>query len=125
MSFGVDEFRSLQKGQFDEHRAIQVMFTELGASLYSYMVMLSNAGRKEEAEIMNKLRGKAFDLRTKFYEKTYGAEEHREFNALRVEIETIYQLLRIHKPEESVIFQSPANHCIGLGYVIKEHLKLD
>jgi hypothetical protein len=125
MSFGTDEFRALQGGRFDEKRAIECMFTELGSSLYTYMVMLKNVGRERESEVMDSLRKRIFELRSLFYSDKYGQEQHNILRDIWVEINTTYRCLQIYKPEESCILDSTANHCAGLSYIVKEHLKLE
>lgn len=125
MSFGTDDYRALQKGKFDEKRAITIMFTEFGASLYVYMVMLKNAGRDRESEVMDSLRKKIFELRGIFQDEKYGVEQHNILRDIWMEVNTIHRCLQIYKPEESAVLESTTNHCAGLSYIVKEYLKLE
>lgn len=125
MSFGSDHLRSLQAGKFTEHLAIELMFTELGSSLYVYMVMLGVYKRAEESGVMEDLRTRIFALRQKFYENKYTEKEHTQLHAIRVELKTIERFLGIHKSDESCIFQSVTNHCAGLCNAVNDYLKFE
>ncbi len=117
-----------QKNKLTERHIVEAMLTDLGGGLYCYMVMLTGAEREAEAERMERLRGRIFKIRNVINGFSQTDEEKkmdpvREMEKVSLELQVLYDLLRIYRPAESVIFQTPVNDAIGLVWTIKEYVE--
>jgi hypothetical protein len=119
---------AFRNGKLTEGDIINEMVTELGGSLYAYMVMLEGQERKVEAERMKDLRTRIFSVRTKL--KGYALTDIEkeldpvlEMQKIALELGVVASMLSIYRPNEAIIFQTPTDNAIGLTWSIKEYLE--
>jgi hypothetical protein len=120
-----DDYMALKRGKLTIIRGMESMITEVGSGVYTYMVMLSNAGRDQEAGFFGDIRERVFSIRSKIAEDTTqeGLDQlSNEMMGIYRDLNTAYIYLPAHKPEEACILQSVSNTACGLVYNIK-HFK--
>lgn len=110
-----------RKGKLTEERIFEAMFTSMGSALYTYMVMLTNSGREREANRMDDLRKRIFDLRNDWAMPEMDAVA--KMKIISTELKMIYEMLQDFKPEEATIFQSVTNEAIGMSWLLKEYFE--
>lgn len=109
---------SFTKGCLTKELLIEDIFTDLGSSLYSYMIMLSEAGRERESKFYDSLRTKIFACRSSFNDTEPVLDKITEIHH---EIRTAYLFLQFHKPAEATILESPENYACGLIGIIRDY----
>jgi hypothetical protein len=117
-----DDYNAFRNGKLTNVRAMQSMITEVGSGLYTYMVMLSLAGRLKEAVFYENIRTQVFDIRSNLGEHTTqdGLDDlSNRMRSIYTELETARLFLSAHKSDEAVILQSATNTACGLIYTIK------
>lgn len=125
----LDLYRTFQNGKLTEEDLIGEMITNLGGSLYVYMVMLANAERTSEAKRMEDWRTRIFAVRSAF--SVYGSQRTLEgmiaaaadLEVLTKEMTILKDMLYVYRPEECQLFQSPLNSAIGILHVLREYIK--
>jgi hypothetical protein len=116
-----------QNDKLTEEHIIEAMLTDLGSGLYAYMVMLGSQDREAEASRMKDLRDRIFKIRNKFTDGSFLTGEEAtldpvtEMQKVLLELQILEDMLRIYRPNESIIFQTPVNDAIGLVWTLKEH----
>jgi len=120
-----DDYMAFKRGKLTIIRGMESMITEVGSGVYAYMVMLSNAGRAQEAGFFGDIRERTFAIRSKVSEGNTQEEWNylsNEMMSIYRDLNTAYIYLQAHKPEEACILQSVSNMAGVLVYNIK-HFK--
>jgi hypothetical protein len=115
-----DILQAFRSGRLSEQMLIEAMITDVAASVYAYMRMLENAGRKEEAKLFESIRDEVFNIRADFgNEKTTNLSQRMSMVYMRLETARTY--LIAHKPEEAGLLQSVNNEACGLIHTLKNY----
>ena len=123
-----DDYTAFRKGTFTKEGAMRSMITEVGAGLYTYMVMLELADRTKESGFYENIRKRVFDIRSQITnESTQGGLDDlsSEMRNIYTELETARTFLIAHKPKEACILQSVTNTACGLIHTIKHFADKD
>jgi len=120
-----DDYMALKRGKLTPMRGLQSIITEVGAGVYAYMVMLSNAGRDQEAGFYGDIRERAFRIRSEVYDNPVQENLDKcsaDMMCIYRDLNTAYIFLQAHKPDEACLLQSVTNTACELEYDIKHFL---
>ena len=123
-----DDYTAFRKGTFTKEGAMRSMITEVGAGLYTYMVMLELAGRTGEAEFYKCIRTRVFEIRAHIQHDVTNETLDRlsgEMELIHRELETARIFLLAHSPKEVCLLQSVTNTACGLIHTIKHFADKD
>ena len=117
-----ENYTAFINGKLTPIHAMEDMITSVGSGLYAYMVMLRISGRESEATFFEDIRNRIFAIRSKIYTSTEETLKSisEEMRIIYAELSVAETFIRIHKPEEATILQSPVNEACGLIRYIKD-----
>lgn len=118
-------WQSFLMGKLTEADLVEDMLTRLGSGLYAYMTMLETQERKSEANRLERLRERIFQIRT-CQSGLHLSEEQKTVNVIAemekiaLELGVLHDMLKVYRPAEATILQHPANFSLGLVHVLKD-----